>query len=236
MAPKKKWIKFDLHMHSNQSDGKDSVEEMVKTASEIGLDVIAITDHNLANSFSVKKLAEKYGIEIISGCELSFLAGHFLVLGIEPKVIDQVLTKYKIKKGSSGNITRKKTIEKMFRFLKDKGALIIVAHPKIPSGMMSAKGNFLLELYCEGLIHGAEIHNGDLELKFKRKLYMVWHKLAQKFMFKFNIPAYSDTDAHSKSALGYRFNMVKLDDPKKLIDTLKKGKIKIKHGTKSDFT
>ena len=73
MAPKKKWIKFDLHMHTTLSDGKNSASEMLETAKERGLDVVAITDHNISNKFNLEKMGEKYGIYIIFGCELSFL-------------------------------------------------------------------------------------------------------------------------------------------------------------------
>lgn len=235
MAPKKKWIKFDLHMHTIHSDGKNSVKEMLETAKKKGLDVVAITDHNVSNKFDLKKMSDKYGIYIISGCELSFLSGHLLILGMDPKLLEKKLKQHKIKNGTTNHIARKKTIRKILQYFVDNGALVIVAHPKIPSGVMSVKGKFLTELYDKGLVHGAEIHNDDLEKKFKKGLYRIWHKLAKNFVLKLGIPAYSDSDAHLKNRLGNRFNMVKLDDPAKLLETLKKGKIEIKHGTKSDL-
>ena len=41
---------IDLHMHTTYSDGKNTIEEMVQTAIEIGLKKIAITDHIWRNS------------------------------------------------------------------------------------------------------------------------------------------------------------------------------------------
>lgn len=235
MAPRRKWIKFDLHLHTSRSDGKNSTKEVLKMAKNRGLDVVAITDHNLPIKFNLEKMREKYGIYVVSGCELSFLAGHILVLGLDPNLISEKLKEYKIREKTSGNITRKKTIRKILRYFVDNGALVIAAHPKIPSGMMSLKGNFLAELYRKGLVHGAEIHNDDLEKKFKGRLYRVWHRMAKKFMLKIGIPAYSNSDAHLKNRIGNRFNMVKLDDPAKLLEVLKKRKIEIRHGTKSDL-
>lgn len=39
-------IRGDLHMHSTWSDGRDTIEEMVQTAKEIGYEYVAITDHS----------------------------------------------------------------------------------------------------------------------------------------------------------------------------------------------
>ena len=72
----------------------------------------------------------------------------------------------------------------------------------------SLKGNFLSELYKKGLIHGAEIHNDDLEKKFKKRLYRIWHNLVKKFVFKIGIPAYSDSDAHEKERIGNSLSYV----------------------------
>ncbi len=235
MSPKKKWLKFDLHMHTTRSDGKNTTEEMLLMAKEKGLDVVAITDHNVANEFSTEEIFKKYGIYAIPGCELSLLSGHLLILGLDPKIISEELKKYKVRATTSSIVVRKKTVRKILRYFIDQGALIIAAHPKIPSGFMSLKGNFLMELYWKGLIHGAETHNGELEQNFKTKLYRLWHKMAKKFISGLNIPPYAGSDAHSKERIGCRFNMVELDDPTKLIEVLKDGKIEIKHGTFSDL-
>ena len=37
--------KINLHCHSNYSDGKNSIDEIVAKAVKIGLDFLAITDH-----------------------------------------------------------------------------------------------------------------------------------------------------------------------------------------------
>ena len=55
-------IRGDLHMHTNYSDGKNSIEEMAKAAKELGYEYIAITDHSRRLTIA-KGLDEKRAIE-----------------------------------------------------------------------------------------------------------------------------------------------------------------------------
>ena len=59
---------IDLHIHTNFSDGTDSPDEIIEKSEEIGLNAIAITDHE-----TVKGLEEitKTNIEVIKGVEIS---------------------------------------------------------------------------------------------------------------------------------------------------------------------
>ena len=41
-----RWLRSDLHVHSWHSDGRWSLPELIQTASEAGLDLLALTDHN----------------------------------------------------------------------------------------------------------------------------------------------------------------------------------------------
>ena len=64
------WHKWDLHIHSTASDGKGTPQEIVKKAKEIGLSVIALTDHHSAKNIDeIKKEGAKENITIISGIE-----------------------------------------------------------------------------------------------------------------------------------------------------------------------
>jgi predicted metal-dependent phosphoesterase TrpH len=40
------WRKWDLHIHSDTSDGKMTCKQIVDKAIENGIDVIALTDHH----------------------------------------------------------------------------------------------------------------------------------------------------------------------------------------------
>lgn len=62
----------DLHMHTIYSDGALSPFELVEKAKQAGLSVISITDHdNIAAISEAMAAGEQYGVEVISGVELS---------------------------------------------------------------------------------------------------------------------------------------------------------------------
>lgn len=62
----------DLHVHTNASDGQYSPAETVRRALELGLTVIAITDHDTTDGLA-EALAEARGIglDVIPGVEIS---------------------------------------------------------------------------------------------------------------------------------------------------------------------
>ena len=75
--------RVDLHMHSNRSDGRLSCEEILVEASHKKLDIICISDHDLAPSLEARVYSEYgYDVRVIHGAEMSVeLAGeeqHFL--------------------------------------------------------------------------------------------------------------------------------------------------------------
>ena len=63
---------FDLHSHSTASDGTLSPAELVERAASSGVDVLALTDHDTtAGLAEARQAAEKHGIRIVNGCEIS---------------------------------------------------------------------------------------------------------------------------------------------------------------------
>jgi len=78
----------DIHMHSIYSyDGTASVTAILKRAKQIGLDVIAITDHDEINgSLKALELASKYEVEVIPGIEVTTAEGDLLALNVTEKV------------------------------------------------------------------------------------------------------------------------------------------------------
>ncbi|MBX3412023.1 MAG: DNA polymerase/3'-5' exonuclease PolX [Pirellulales bacterium] len=81
-------LRGDLHMHTNATDGKATLEQMVVAARERGLEYIAITDHSkrvsMANGLDATRLRQQWaaidrlnertaGIRVLKGIEVDIL-------------------------------------------------------------------------------------------------------------------------------------------------------------------
>jgi hypothetical protein len=76
-----RWIKGDLHLHTVNSDGKLTVQELGELAKKRGLDFIFTSDHN--NYFHNSRLPDIPGLTIIPGTEFTNYYGHMNMLGVE---------------------------------------------------------------------------------------------------------------------------------------------------------
>lgn len=71
-------MKSDFHIHTNYSDGVFTPEKIVDTAIDVGLQVIALTDHDNVLSYNVakehlRKIGREDKLEIIQGVEVNTL-------------------------------------------------------------------------------------------------------------------------------------------------------------------
>ena len=63
---------FDLHTHSNASDGSYAPADLVRLAAECGVTTLALTDHDTVSGIAEAQAAgEKYGVTLIPGVEIS---------------------------------------------------------------------------------------------------------------------------------------------------------------------
>lgn len=81
---------IDLHSHTDQSDGTFTPTELVDHALEIGLEALAITDHdNFEGYRQVREYAAERGLELVCGIEVSsrseWQRGSIHVLGYFPE-------------------------------------------------------------------------------------------------------------------------------------------------------
>jgi predicted metal-dependent phosphoesterase TrpH len=76
---------IDLHMHTFYSDGTDSPETLVRAARLRGTEVMTISDHDTMKGYELGlKEANKWGITLIPGVEVSTELYHILGLGVNP--------------------------------------------------------------------------------------------------------------------------------------------------------
>ncbi len=70
---KKPWMKADLHLHTTASDGRLTPRELVRLAVKVGLDVIAITDHDAIDGIAeaIAAATEFPALTVVPGVELS---------------------------------------------------------------------------------------------------------------------------------------------------------------------
>lgn len=105
----------DLHLHSNFSDGSDTVFELVEKVQNAGIEIFALTDHDtIAGHFEIEKTD---GMKYIRGVELTCKADgiscHILGYNYNPQ--DLGLSNL-IEKGKQ---LRKIKLEKRIEYLKD---------------------------------------------------------------------------------------------------------------------
>lgn len=104
-------MRFDIHVHSCFSDGLPTPREIVEHCRKIGLDGVAITDHDaIEGSLEALKYATSDFI-VIPGMEVSAREGHILALGIRRPVESRL------------------SAEETVRRIHELGGIAIAAHP-----------------------------------------------------------------------------------------------------------
>jgi predicted metal-dependent phosphoesterase TrpH len=126
-------IKGDLHIHTKYSKepsvlkifgsarARYGPEEVFKRARKIGLDAVAITDHDTMDAIKIAEKAHKRYKDIIfiPGEEITTTAGHIIALGIKKEI--------------PPGITPEKAVEE----IKKQGGISIAPHPFAPYGIRS---------------------------------------------------------------------------------------------------
>ena len=133
-------IRGDLHMHTEATDGRCPLEEMVDKAKDLGYAYIAVTDHSqrvtMAKGLDARRLREQLeaidelneklsGITVLKGIEVDILEDGSLDLP------DEVLKELDLTVCSvhyNRNLSRKKQTERIIRAM-DNPCFSILGHP-----------------------------------------------------------------------------------------------------------
>jgi len=78
-------VRLDLHVHSSWSpDGRDDLEHLVAQATAVGLDGLALTDHNTVRGHAaLEELRQRHrNLRLLPGVEVSTRDGHLLAYGV----------------------------------------------------------------------------------------------------------------------------------------------------------
>jgi len=86
------WYRGELHCHTYHSDGDSSPEAVVEAARALGLDFLAITDHNSLSHLAALAQLDPSGLALIPGCEVTTYKGHWNVWGLEEWIDFRTLT------------------------------------------------------------------------------------------------------------------------------------------------
>jgi predicted metal-dependent phosphoesterase TrpH len=174
----------DLHMHTQASDGKPGVLDLLSYVSRNRpqLNVIAITDHDtLDASLQARDLQHHYPFEIVPGLEVTSRDGHILALWVETL------------------IPRDMDITDTVAAIHEAGGIAILAHP-FHVFLKEYRQQILRYLTNpEGLlvtaIDGIEVHNAGISSTGCN-----W--LAGKFARYTALAQIGGSDAHTLGAVG----------------------------------
>ncbi|PSP54774.1 phosphoesterase [Halobacteriales archaeon QS_1_67_19] len=179
-------LSVEFHAHSSLSyDGRDSVDLLLEQAAAVGLDALAVTDHDeIDASLAAAEKAGEYDLVGIPGMEVSTAAGHVLGLGIRERV--------------PAGLSFGETLDR----IREQGGVAVVPHPfqKSRSGVMAN-------------ITGPQLAQADaVEVYNSRLLTGRGNRKAKRFAERHDLPQTAGSDAHIGEMVGQAVTRVDASD------------------------
>jgi len=193
-------LSVELHTHSSLShDGRDPVELLLEQARAVGLDALAVTDHDeLEASLRAAELAPDYGLVGIPGMEVTCEAGHVLALGIAEAI--------------PPGLSFAETLDR----IREQGGLAVVPHP-----FQESRHGVLDE------ISKAELATADaIEVYNSRLLTGRSNRQAERFARRRGLPMTAGSDAHIAEMVGQAVTTVDAEEASvaAVLDAIREGR------------
>lgn len=201
-------MKVDLHVHTNYSfDSIIDPENAIKRAQEVGLDAIAITEHDTNASWPVlKKLSKKHDFPVILGEEIKTRksgnsTGEIIGLFLEKRI----------------NATDPMEV---IDEIKSQGGIVLIPHP------FDYRRQALVqpENYAEKT-HAAEVINSRTNAASNER--------AAEFAKRFGLAPTGGSDAHSVGEIGRAYTEAKAGNLEAFRKALEKRRTQAVGGTSS---
>ena len=179
-------LAVELHAHSELShDGRDPVELLLEQAAAVGLDALAVTDHDeIDASLDAVELAPEFGLVGIPGMEVTSEAGHVLALGVREAVPPEL------------------PFEETLDRIREQGGIAVIPHPFQSSrhGVASR-------------ITDAQLATADaIEVYNSRLLTGLANRKADRFATAHDLPKTAGSDAHISEMIGQAVTEVGVDE------------------------
>ena len=193
-------LSVELHSHSERSyDGRDPVEMLLEQAQAVGLDALAVTDHDeIEASLRAAELAPDYDLVGIPGMEVTSADGHVLAIGVESAV--------------PPGLPFAETLSE----IRDRGGIAIVPHP-FQSSRSGVAAN----------ISQSELASADaIEVYNSRLLTGRANRQAERFAKEYNLPMTAGSDAHISEMVGQAVTKVETGGEESvdaILDAIRRG-------------
>jgi len=179
-------LRVELHTHTKRShDGRDPVDLLLGQAAAVGLDAMAVTDHDdIEASLEAAELAPDYGLVGIPGTEVTSEAGHVLALGVHESI--------------DRGLPFLETLDRIHAA----GGIAVVPHPFQKS--RSGVGAY---------VSHAELASADaLEVYNSRLLTGRGNRRAKAFAVEHGLPMTAGSDAHISEMVGQAVTRIDTDE------------------------
>ncbi|WP_129115202.1 CehA/McbA family metallohydrolase [Halegenticoccus tardaugens] len=179
-------LSVELHAHSALSyDGRDPVELLLEQAAAVGLDALAVTDHDeIDASLEAADRASEYGLVGIPGVEVTSAAGHVLAFGVDELV--------------SAGLSFDETLDR----IREQGGIAVVPHPFQKSRHGVAPHVSRDQLASADAV---EVYNSRL-------LTGRANRRAERFAVAHDVPMTAGSDAHIGEMIGQAVTEVAADE------------------------